>query len=451
MKTVDIIGGGILGLTTAYNLQKQGLNVRLWERSHDLGGLMGRTTFPELGNLEVDRYYHAILSSDQTLLNLIDELGLRSALHAVTTKMGFYHDQKFYPMSGPIDFLRFPPLSMLDRARLGMTILGARRVKDWRELERTPVIDWLTRLGGRGTVEHIWKPLLRAKFDGSFDDVPATYIWSRLVRMSDTRGKTGAKEQMCFLSDGYMMLINALAGRIQAQGGEIHLGTTIQQLVIEDGQVQALQLADQRIPSQAAVITMQTPVARRLLPAHATELATSWEKLQDYLGIVCMLLVMKRSLTPYYTLNITDERIPFTGIIETTNLIDRRFTNGYHLVYLPKYVIPSNPYAHMDDATLTQTFFSYLAQMFPDFREDQVAALRIGRERYVEPLHPLNMTDAIPPIQSEVAGLYLVNSAQIYPQLTNGEAAITYAQRAATTIAASVRNLAQQSPGVVIA
>lgn len=451
MTTIDIIGGGILGLTTAYNLIKQGMHVRIWERSHDLGGLMGRTSFAELNNMEVDRYYHAILSSDHTLMDLIDELGLRPALHSVTTKMGFYHDQKFYPMSGPIDFLRFPPLSMLDRARLGMTILGARRVKDWRELERTPVIDWLTRLGGRGTVEHIWKPLLRAKFDGSFDNVPATYIWSRLVRMSDTRGKTGASEQMCFLSGGYIMLINALAERIRAKGGEIHLGTTIQEVVIEDGQVQGLQLTDQLIPSQAVVITMQTPVARRLLPAHVPQLAASWEKLQDYLGIVCMLLIMKRSLTPYYTLNITDERIPFTGIIETTNLIDRRFTNGYHLVYLPKYVVPSNPYARMDDATLTQTFFKYLGQMFPDFREDQVAGLQIGRERYVEPLHPLNMTDAIPPIKSQIQGLYLVNSAQIYPQLTNGEAATAYAQRAAETIASSVQLIPQGSVGPVIA
>jgi hypothetical protein len=33
-----------------------------------------------------------------------------------------------------------------------------------------------------------------------------------------------------------------------------------------------------------------------------------------------------------------------------------------------------------------------------------------------------------------VAGLYLVNSAQIYPQLTNGEAAVTYAGKAVAEI-----------------
>ena len=435
MKTIDIIGGGILGLAMGYDLQKRGFQVRIWERATELGGLMGRSTFPELDGLETERYYHAILSSDQTLMQLIDDLGLRSELHGVTTKMGFYHDGKMFPMSNPVDFLKFPPLSMIDRFRLGLTILGARAVKNWRDLELIPVLEWLTKLGGKRTVEHIWKPLLRAKFDGGFEKVPATYIWSRLVRVTDARGKSGATEQMCFLSGGYIMLINALAKAITERGGQINLGTTVQQVCVEDGQVTGLEFADRIEPSEGVVITMQTPVARRLLPPNVPALNASWGKLDGYLGIVCMLLVLKRSLTPYYTLNITDERIPFTGVIETTNLIDRQYSGGYHLVYLPKYVSPNNPFARMNDAELTRSFLDYLRQMFPDFRDEDIAAMQIGRERYVEPLHPVGQTDDIPPILSDVAGLYLVNSSQIYPQLTNGEAAVAYASSSAALIA----------------
>lgn len=443
MTTIDIVGGGILGLALGYDLLKRGTGVRIWERANELGGLMGRSRFPELGGVEVDRYYHAILTSDRTLMGLIDELGLRSDLHAVTTKMGFFDQGKLYPMSSPLEFMRFPPLSMIDRFRLALTVLAARRAKDWRALEQVPVVDWLTRLGGRGPVEHIWKPLLRAKFDGSFDNVPATYIWSRLVRMTDTRDKTSAKEQMCFLTGGYQMLIDRLAGAIRERGGTITLGATVQQLRVADGRVTGLCMADGEIPSDGAVLTLQTPIARRLLPPNAAEVAARWSGLEDYLGIVCMLLVLRRSLTPYYTLNITDERIPFTGVIETTNLIDRQYVGGYHLVYLPKYVTPDSLFAQMDDATLRQAFLVYLREMFPDLKENDIAAVRIGRERYVEPLHPVGQTDAIPPIRSDVAGLYLVNSAQIYPQLTNGEAAVAYAGRAAGEIAAAQ---AQASP-----
>jgi protoporphyrinogen oxidase len=434
MPTIDIVGPGILGLALGYDLLKRGVGVRIWERGNELGGLMGRTRFPELGGVEADRYYHAILNSDRTLMGLFEELGLIGDLHMVATKMGFYHDAKIYPMSTPLDFMRFPPLSMIDRARLALTIMSARRVKDWRALEQEPVVEWLSRLGGKGAVEHIWKPLLRAKFDGNYDGVPATYIWSRLVRMTDTRDKTNAKEMMCFLTGGYNMLIQALARAIAERGGTITMGASVEQVRVADGRVVGLRLASGDIDSDGAILTLQTPIARRLLPPEAAEVAGRWSGLEEYLGIVCMLLALRRSLVPYYTLNITDETIPFTGVIETTNLIDRQYVGGYHLVYLPKYVTPESEYARMDNDTLQQDFLKHLRRMFPDLKESDIAAVRIGRERYVEPLHPVGKTDLIPPIVSEIAGLYLVNSAQIYPQLTNGEAAVTYARKAAAEI-----------------
>lgn len=126
MTTIDIVGGGIGGLVLGRNLLKQGLHVRIWERATQLGGLMGRSRLDELGGVEYDRYYHAILSSDATLMSLIEELGLRNALHMRATRMGFYHGGRTYPMSSPLEFLRFPPLNMIDRGRLAYTILAAR-------------------------------------------------------------------------------------------------------------------------------------------------------------------------------------------------------------------------------------------------------------------------------------------------------------------------------------
>jgi protoporphyrinogen oxidase len=252
--------------------------------------------------------------------------------------------------------------------------------------------------------------------------------------MTDTRDKTNAKEMMCFLTGGYNMLIQALARAIAERGGTITMGAAVEQVRVADGRVVGLRLASGDIDSDGAILTLQTPIARRLLPPEVAEVAGRWSGLEEYLGIVCMLLALRRSLVPYYTLNITDETIPFTGVIETTNLIDRQYVGGYHLVYLPKYVTLQSEYARMDNDTLQQDFLKHLRRMFPDLKESDIAAVRIGRERYVEPLHPVGKTDLIPPIVSDVAGLYLVNSAQIYPQLTNGEAAVTYARKAAAEI-----------------
>ncbi len=444
---VDIIGGGILGLTMAHELLKQGRPVRLWERAPTLGGLMGRTSFPELGGVSCDRYYHAILSSDRAILGLLEELGLRGRLQMVATKMGFYHTGRSYPMSTPLEFLRFPPLTMLDRARLAYTILACRRIKDWRSLEQVPVAEWLTGLSGERVVRTIWAPLLRAKFDGDFDQVPATYIWSRLVRTTDTRTKGGSEELMCYLPNGYQELIDALAAAVRQRGGLIHTGATVDQVRVADGRVIGLMVDGNELDSQQIVITTQTPIARRLLPPEAAAVNERWGQLDGFLGIVCMLLVLRRRLTPYYTLNITDPRIPFTGVIETTNLIDPAHVGGYHLVYLPKYVTPDSPYARMDDATLRTTFLGHLRTMFPDLRDDQIAAVRIGRERYVEPLHPLGATDRIPELRSAVGGLYLANTGQIYPQLTNGESVCVFARSVAGQVASD--RLAQSAPPIL--
>jgi len=433
--SVEIVGGGILGLTLAHELLKRGQQVRVWERSPTLGGLMGRVRLDELDGLEVDRYYHAILSSDHSLMQLFAELGIRQRLRSVTTSMGFYHDGRSYPMSTPLEFLRFPPLQPLDRLRLAYTILACRQIQDWRALEELPVDEWLERLSGPRTLKHIWAPLLRAKFDGDYSQVPATYIWSRLVRTTDTRSRGGQQEQMCFFPGGYMELIDALAAAIRARGGQIQLGATVEQVRVVDERVLGLRVDGQDVAADGVVLTLQTPRSRRLLPPEAADVSARWAWLEGFLGIVCMLLVLRRQLIPYYTLNITDERIPFTGVIETTNLIDPACVGGYHLVYLPKYVAPGSEYARMDDEQLRGMFLGYLWKMFPHLRARDIAAIRIGRERYVEPLHPIGATDLIPDIASSVAGLYLANTAQIYPQLTNGESVSRFARAVAEQVA----------------
>jgi len=446
---IDIVGGGILGLTMAHELLKRGQHVRVWERADNLGGLMGRTALPELGDVSCDRYYHTILSSDRTIMGLLDEVGLRSRLHTVATKMGFYHNGRSYPMSTPLEFLRFPPLGMIDRLRLAYTILACRQIKDWRALEQIPVETWLAGLSGPRTLRHIWAPLLRAKFDGDISHVPATYIWSRLVRTTDTRTKGGSQEQMCYLPGGYQELIDALAATVRARDGTLTTGATVDQLLVADGQVVGFVVDGQQIESNHVILTTQTPISRRLLPPEASAVSARWGQMEGFLGIVCMLLVLRRSLTPYYTLNITDERIPFTGVIETTNLIDPAHVGGYHLVYLPKYVAPGSPYATMPDDELRVAFLGYLRQMFPDLRDDEIAAVRISRERYVEPIHPVGATDLIPGLTSEVAGLYLANTGQIYPQLTNGESVCAFAHQ----VAGEVVRLASapRSPAALVA
>ena len=426
-----IIGGGIMGVSLAYYLTQQGMTVDLYEASPTVGGLAGPLFLAD--GTAVDRFYHAILSSDNHLAELCRAVGIGDQLRFRPTKMGFYHNQAIHPMNGIGDFLRFPPLGWLDRLRLGLTVLAAQRVRDWQTLEETSIETWLTRWSGRNAYHHLWRPMLRAKFDGGFAEVPATWIWSRLVRMKSTRSGARQQEAAGHLIGGYQTLLQAMAEKITAGGGRLRLQTPVQRIVIEQGEARGVQLQDAVIPYDGVIGAMQAPVFSRLLPevdpAYRCALTA-----QRYLGIICPLLVLDRPLTGYWTLNITDESIPFTGIIETTAYIDPRYVGGHHLVYLPKYTAPDSEWQRKSDAEIRALWLHHLQRMFPHFEVAWVRDLQIHRERYVEPLHGLNEFHKIPPIKTPIDRLYLVTTAQIYPALTNGESVSRHAQAAATTI-----------------
>jgi protoporphyrinogen oxidase len=423
---IGIIGGGIMGISLGYFLSQKNFEVEIFEASPILGGLAGPIRLDDGTN--VDRFYHAILSSDRHLRELCQELGIEDQLRFKETKMGFYYNNAIHPMNNIVDFMKFPPLGWIDRFRLGLTVLAAQFYKDWKKLEAVNVEKWLVRLSGKTTFKNIWRPMLMAKFDGGFENTPATYIWSRLVRMKSTRGGASQKEEAGHLIGGYITLIQAMAEKIQQNGGKLHLSTAVKEIVIEDGKAVGIRMADGQVNRYDSVAaTVQSPIFARLIPG-ADPAYLEYLNKTDYLGIVAPLLILEQPLTAYWTLNITDESIPFTGVIETTSYIDPKYVGGYHLVYLPKYTAPGSPWQKKTDDEIRQIWLENLSRMFPKFEPGSIKYFLVNRERYVEPLHGLNQTDLIPPVKTPVKNLYLTTTAQIYPALTNGESVSKHAK-----------------------
>jgi protoporphyrinogen oxidase len=429
---IGIIGGGIMGISLGYYLTQQNFEVEIFEASPVLGGLAGPITLEDGTN--VDRFYHAILSSDRYLMELCQELGIEDQLRFKETKMGFYYKNAIYPMNNVVDFMKFPPLGWIDRFRLGVTVIAAQFYKDWMKLESVNVEKWLVGLSGKRTFQNIWRPMLMAKFDGGFENTPATYIWARLVRMKSTRGGASQKEEAGHLIGGYITLIKAMAEKIQAKGGKIHLSSAVKEIVIENGRAIGIRMADGEVsPYDCMAATVQSPIFARLIPG-ADPAYQAYLGKTDYLGVVAPLLILEQPLTSYWTLNITDETIPFTGVIETTAYIDPKYVGGHHLVYLPKYTAPGSLLLKKTDDEIKEMWLKHLKTMFPNFDPSTIKYFLVNRERYVEPLHGMNQTHLIPAVKTPVQGLYLSTTAQIYPELTNGESVCRYAKKSATMI-----------------
>jgi protoporphyrinogen oxidase len=251
--------------------------------------------------------------------------------------------------------------------------------------------------------------------------------------MMGTRQGATSKEMMCYLEHSYSSLIDAMAAVCEDRGVEIFTNTAIDEIIIENGRSTGLRTADGAQPFDMVISTLASPILANLIPS-APESFRNLLAQQEYLGVLCPLLILDRHLIPYYVLNITDASIPFTGVVETTNLIDPKHVGGHYLIYLPKYLAPDNPMWQWSDDKVKAEWLGHLKRMFPDFDEAWITNFIVQRARYVEPIRPLNTSDQIPNIRSGVDGLYMGNTTMIYPELGNGEAATTFARKIVATI-----------------
>src|SRR6478735_5624845 len=139
---VAVVGGGILGMTTAYRLAQAGVEVAVFERAPDLGGLVGSFDFD---GTAADRFYHVVLPTDDRVLGLAEEFGLRDTFRFRPTKVGFYGDGQVFSATSPKDFLTLPLLKPLERARLAGFVARCQLIKTSEELDETALVPWLER------------------------------------------------------------------------------------------------------------------------------------------------------------------------------------------------------------------------------------------------------------------------------------------------------------------
>jgi protoporphyrinogen oxidase len=421
-----ILGGGILGMTLAHRLRQRGKPVTLFEAAGYLGGLAAPW---QLGDVTWDRHYHVTLLSDTHLRGLLAELGLDRDLSWVETKTGFYTDGHLYSMSNTLEFLRFPPLGLLDKLRLGATIFYASKIKNWRRLEAIPVAEWLERWSGRRTCERIWLPLLRAKLGDNYRSASAAFIWAIIARMYAAR-RTGLKKEMFgYVKGGYSRILQRFGEVLVNSGVSVRLGHAVQSVDPVAGEVRVAFANGHQELFDRVVLTVPAPVAARVCSGLSDDERQRLTSIQ-YQGIVCASLLLKQPLAGYYVTNITDSWVPFTAVIEMSALVDRAAFGGHALVYLPKYVPPEDPIFALSDAEIESRCLAALEKMYPHFRQSDVVQLRVSRVRHVLPISTLHYSTKLPPMQSSVPGVFLVNSCHIVNGTLNVNETVQLAERA---------------------
>lgn len=406
-----VVGGGLLGLTTALRLAQQGHDVELFEAASQLGGLASSW---ELDGHRCDRHYHVILPSDQATIGLLTELDLAGEIVWRGVRTGLYGgDGTLSDASNAVAFLRRAPLRLTDKLRLAATVGAAVARRDGRRLERVGVETWLRRWSGGRAFDTFWAPLLRAKLGDSYREASATFIWATLRRLLSARKSGLDAQQVGAMAGGWGPALDALARRCTEAGVTIRCGTAVRQ-IRRSGRDGGLEVTDaawnvRRFDSVA--VTLSAPAAARICPDLSTLEHDRLERVR-YQGLVCVAALVDRPLGGYYLTNITDPDAPITGVVEMTALLDPAGFDGRTLVYLPRYLDRADPLYVEDDATLTERFLEYLDHIFPDAQR-RVVATAVSRVPEVFAVPTLRYSERMPAVVTSVPGLYLAGSAQL--------------------------------------
>jgi protoporphyrinogen oxidase len=411
---VAIVGGGVAGLTAAYRLLQGGHDVALFEAAPQLGGLV--RTF-DAGGEPLEEFYHHIFTTDTTIVDLINELGLGERLVWKDSKVGFYRDGRIWPFVTPLDLLRFQPLPLLDRVRLGLAGVYLRRQNDWHRYEEITAWEWIRRYVGQKGLDVVWGPLLRGKFADQAEDVAMAWLWSKIhLRFSSRGSGVSQKEQLGYMRGSFGVYIRELEKRVRA-GANVETAAPVQQITVSSGgHADGLVLQDgRRIEADAVIACVPS---ERFLPM-APPLGAEYERRVSaarWQWALCYVLALKHSLTPIYWLNISDPGTPFIAVVEHTNFMEKERYGGLNLVYLSNYLTPNHPWFSLSDEELDDLYLPHLAKFNPGFKRDWVVDRWVFKGPNAQPVIRRHYRDDLPDHRTPVPGLYLANMQQIYPE-----------------------------------
>ena len=417
---VGIIGGGAAGLGAAYELLLQGHTPEVFERAPFLGGQA--STFL-VGGAPVERGYHHLFRSDTAMIGLMEELGLAHRLRWIDSNVGYFHGDRTWRFTTPWDLLRFRPLPLVDRLRLGLITLYLQRRKEWRSLERHTASEWTRRWAGKRTHQVIFEPMLRGKFGSYHDQISMAWLWNKFALRTASRGKGFRgkfKEQLGYPIGSFSEVFDTVGRHIQEKGGQVHTGAAVERVVVEEGRATALEVRMESSPMRrfdydAVIATVPSYIFPRLVPPLPADYLS---RLADvvYLAAVLVVLVLDRQLTPTYWTYVGDRTIPFLGVIEHTNFMPPEHYGGNHIVYLANYLAKEDPLYHLGRDELFQLYLGHLKRLNPLFEPSWIREYHYHREEAAQPVVTRGYSARVPDHRTPFSRLYLANTTQIYPE-----------------------------------
>lgn len=434
-KEIAIIGAGFSGLTLAYDLVKEGYKVSIFEKDKDLGGLA--STFSLSNGKELEKFYHHLFASDNEIIKLVKEIGLEDKIKLNESKTGIFCNGKIYSLSSPQDLLNFKELKFIDRIKMGLGVLRARLVKNYKKLEKTLASDWLIWACGKNAYETVWKSLLIGKFgEKTYKDISAVWIWNKFKLRGGSRNKQN-KECLVYFDGGFGEILKTLKNKLEEKGVNFYFESNVEKIEKkDDGFVLKLDVEEKFFPKIA--FTGSTKEFLNVVDFLPTDYKERIEHIK-YLANICLVFEMNEKFSDIYWLNIADSSFPFVGIIEHTNFDDIKNYGGKHILYLSKYLLEEEKLYSMSKEELVDFCIPYLQKINKNFTKENITKSYLFSARYSQPVIEREYSKYLFDMKTGVDGLYFTCMAQIYPQDRGTNYAVEYARKLSKVIINDVK------------
>lgn len=415
-RRIAVLGAGALGLTVALRLTERGNDITVFEREALPGGLAAG--FEIEPGMWLEKFYHHIFRSDRSVTRLIEELGLSADLAWPRPRTVTLRDGRTHQLDSPSTLLRFGPLPMADRVRMGAALAYLRALGDPARLEGQTAADWIRRRMGTRAYEVVWGPLLSAKFGAAAEEIALPWFWARVHHRSAELG---------YLRGGFQRLYNRLADRIRDANGDLRFGAEVRE-VVRDGSGMRVRTEGGDDGFDHVVSTLPTTLTCRLVP----ELPDDYRQRHDWrraYGAHCLILALDRRLTDSYWMNINDPGFPFLALVEHTNYMAPEDYGGRHLVYLGNYRPMDDPLLRTSPDEVVAAFAPHLARINPDFDPSWITERWSFAAPFAQPIVTTEYRQRIPPFDTPIPALSLANMFQVYPHDRGQNYSVELAER----------------------
>ena len=430
---VAILGGGFAGLAAAYYLRKNGHEVTMFEKETMLGGLAAGFYAPGW-DWPLERAYHHLFTNDSDILDFAKEINFKDFLYRSPITASLYDIKEFatgqtaenilkdtpqisgknnyriFPVDTPQEFLNFPLLSWPAKFRTATIAALFKMTPMFSFYEKQTAAEFLQKYGGAEGWRVFWEPLLRKKFGKYAEKVLASFIWTRINKRT---------KNLVYVKGGFQTLIDHIEKTDTKAGVEIKKSYQVLSILKKDEKftlkfVQNGSEKEQTEDFDAVISTLPTAIMSKVTSElFQPEYLDKFKKLEYMFAVNLILETEKPLLDKTYWLSCCVKEFPFLVTLQHTNLIDKKYYGGKHVLYVGNYIDAENKLLKMNKEETIDYILPYLKKISAN--EIKITNSFHFKAGFAQPIFSKTFVENKPDFETPVKNFFIANLDMTYP------------------------------------